>query len=370
MKEEFVDYFKILGIEPTHELSEIKKAYRNLAKKYHPDSNKEADPEMFKYITSIYEKIKTQDLLDEYFYKFVLNQMEKESQERVKKEQKTSKKPKRKKGKHQKSETMLKDLKSAYQKIKQDEKAYKEKQKRKNINHRINEMFKDDKTFSGKIKSNLLKGTIHLSAGFIHQLENIKKISKDSIPEYVLRNRKIIGLVTSVIIITNIASLPKDEVKSYKETDSVQSQETYIDLEKNITGYELIREYTIQEGDNLYELSKLSGTPIDQIKERNNLESNLIRTGDILEIPYEVINEDLEYYTTTEKINDESIYEIADKYETTVETLESLNKDAIVKINDKYVSLSEDIIVPKFISKTDLSNQKEAKTTEKTYFMK
>lgn len=38
----FIDYYKILGIENTASDKDIKKAYRKLARKYHPD-NKEAE---------------------------------------------------------------------------------------------------------------------------------------------------------------------------------------------------------------------------------------------------------------------------------------------------------------------------------------
>ncbi len=33
---EFKDYYKILGVEPDAETSDIKAAYRRLARKYHP----------------------------------------------------------------------------------------------------------------------------------------------------------------------------------------------------------------------------------------------------------------------------------------------------------------------------------------------
>ncbi|UOQ27913.1 Chaperone protein DnaJ [Candidatus Vidania fulgoroideae] len=51
-------YYKILGIEKNASPSEVKKAYRRLAMKYHPDINKEKDAEeKFKEIKEAYEKI-------------------------------------------------------------------------------------------------------------------------------------------------------------------------------------------------------------------------------------------------------------------------------------------------------------------------
>ena len=60
MSVEYKDYYKVLGVERTAAKEEIAKAYKKLAKKYHPDlnpGNAEAE-EMFKSITEAYEVLK------------------------------------------------------------------------------------------------------------------------------------------------------------------------------------------------------------------------------------------------------------------------------------------------------------------------
>lgn len=56
---EFKDYYKVLGVESNADEAEIKTAYRKLARKYHPDVNKEAGAEeKFKEIAEAYHVLK------------------------------------------------------------------------------------------------------------------------------------------------------------------------------------------------------------------------------------------------------------------------------------------------------------------------
>ena len=56
---EYRDYYETLGVPRTAAADDIKKAYRRLARKFHPDVSKEKDAEAkFKQVQEAYEVLK------------------------------------------------------------------------------------------------------------------------------------------------------------------------------------------------------------------------------------------------------------------------------------------------------------------------
>ena len=81
--------------------------------------------------------------------------------------------------------------------------------------------------------------------------------------------------------------------------------------------------YTVKKGDSLYLISKQTNTSVDNIKKENNLVSNTLQIGQILEIP-EASTSTKRYFSYTVKSGD-NLYQIARKYGTTLQEIKNLN---------------------------------------------
>jgi curved DNA-binding protein CbpA len=75
------DYYEILGLDGKATSEDIKKAYRELAKKYHPDINRSStSEELFKLISEAYEVLSDETKRTQYdLYRKFESDMEKES---------------------------------------------------------------------------------------------------------------------------------------------------------------------------------------------------------------------------------------------------------------------------------------------------
>ena len=80
--------------------------------------------------------------------------------------------------------------------------------------------------------------------------------------------------------------------------------------------------YEVQKGDTLYSIARRYNTKVDAIKAYNNLTSNLLNIGDILQIPTNSVDFTYQTYTV---IPGDTLYSIARKYNTTIDKIMAIN---------------------------------------------
>lgn len=98
------------------------------------------------------------------------------------------------------------------------------------------------------------------------------------------------------------------------------------DLEDNEGSETVPNTYTVQSGDSLWSIANRFGITVNDLKTANNLTSNLLSIGQTLIIPTTGTNnpESPTYTTYTVKSGD-SLWSIANRFGTTVDTIKSLN---------------------------------------------
>lgn len=81
-------------------------------------------------------------------------------------------------------------------------------------------------------------------------------------------------------------------------------------------------EYVVEKGDTLYKIAQKFGTTVDNLKFINNLTTDSLAIGQILKVPTENASIDTNTYTVK---SGDTLYGIASKYNTTVDEIKSLN---------------------------------------------
>ena len=96
--------------------------------------------------------------------------------------------------------------------------------------------------------------------------------------------------------------------------------------------------YTVKSGDTLYGIASKYNTTVDELKSLNNLESNTLSIGQTLKIPSGTTSNNTSTYTV---VKGDTLYGIANKYNTTVDELKSLNN-----LTSNTLSIGEVLKVP------------------------
>lgn len=123
--------------------------------------------------------------------------------------------------------------------------------------------------------------------------------------------------------------------KANNLTTNVLSVGQVLQIPKRATDDKETITYTVKSGDSLYKIAQQYNTTVNAIKSANNLTSNLLSIGQVLEIP---TDKDLE--TTYVVQRGDSLYSIAKKYNTTVDELKRLNN-----LSSNLLSIGQILIV-------------------------
>lgn len=417
---EFIDYYALLGISETASLDEIKAAYRNLVKQYHPDLNPGIDESMIQKLNDAITHFKDEETRAKYDikYKKYKEQQRKASENQNGPEDKTNEEEdfkfdKRNRAKTQNttnqrttnqsrssynprrnpnstsnhakaSPTIVKkfstDIHQAWKEIREEERKKRFFKRHAKLDSEIyNLLYEDYDNIIDEIIFGLKRGIIHIEDELKHQFEKLSHITEDTIPKYIIRNRAFLSILLAAVILISGAAKEKKQNESYESSSYSISVTTEDNVDKNIVenisaieeennddtkedSILVYREYVVQEGDTLSQLAKDSNNSVENIMMANALVSSLIKIDDILYIPYDIESDELQYATNSVVYPmGMSIEDFASKYSTITSSLVALNEEAIID----GIVVSDTLLVPNFASQEEIKERKA--NNEKVY---
>ena len=141
--------------------------------------------------------------------------------------------------------------------------------------------------------------------------------------------------------IANQFNLTVDELKRLNNLTSNTLSIGQQLLVKPSTSYEPSTDtYTVKAGDSLYQIARKYNTTVDELKNLNNLTSNLLSIGQVLKIPSTPITDDENIIYTV--VAGDNLYQIARRYNTSVSAIKTANN----LISDS-LSIGQKLIIPR-----------------------
>ena len=105
--------------------------------------------------------------------------------------------------------------------------------------------------------------------------------------------------------------------------------------------------YIVKSGDSLYKIANQYNTTVNELKQLNNLSSNLLSIGQVLKIPTKTTTEPTDNYTTYTVVKGDNLYAIARKFNTTQNDIMKLNN-----LSSNLLSIGQVLKIPTISSKT------------------
>lgn len=151
----------------------------------------------------------------------------------------------------------------------------------------------------------------------------------------------------SVIVEYGFLDSTKDDVEQIKN-DYLKYAEAVVRAVADYKGipytYKSDDVYVVQKGDTLWGISKKFGISVNDLKELNNLSTNVLKIGQTLKVKKEQIDDDEQSINTYTVQKGDSLYAIAKMYDTSVEELKEINNlstnvlqiGQVLKIPSKY----------------------------------
>ena len=172
-----------------------------------------------------------------------------------------------------------------------------------------------------------------------YQLRNNSDTSKDD--DYLIRNTAnnlTIVIDYGYIDNTSDANFLKNNYEKLAEA-VVKSIANYAGVSyspANMEGY-----YIVKKGDSLWSIASKNNTTVDNIKKLNNLSSNNLSVGQVLKLSYNAENENIKESNIYTVKKGDSLWLIANKYGTTVDELKSANN-----LKSNTLSIGQTLIIP------------------------